>query len=80
MGLLDWLFGNSNAATSLSSWSMSENGNPTRVIGTYQITVFEQDGGWKYCISKVDGDDNPYFSDLLESMAEAKQVALAEFD
>lgn len=80
MGLLGWLFGSKAAAGRSSSWSMSENDNPTRVIDNYQVTVFKQDGGWKYCLSLVDGDDGPYFSDPFDTMAEAKQEALAEFD
>lgn len=72
MGLLNWLFG----ASKEQDWQPSENGNPVRIVGRTRLTVFQSDGGWKYCIADVEKDD-PYFSDPYQTEAAAKHEALA---
>lgn len=59
-------------------WVKSEKGNITTVIDGYRLTVFMQDGGWKYCAAKESEDDDggPYFSALYDTEAIAKQEAL----
>jgi hypothetical protein len=59
-------------------WHASENGNPTLLINGSRVTVFESDGGWKFCIATpTDGDDDPYFSDPYAHAEHAKHEALA---
>jgi len=61
-------------------WSASEAGNQTRTYANQRVTVFESDGGWKYCIAHLGEDDDPYFSDPYETQAAAKACALAFLD
>ncbi len=74
MGLFSWLFG------SKPQWQMSENGNPMMLFGQTRVTVFESDGGWKYCIADIEEDDDPHFSDPYESQAIARAEALAHIN
>lgn len=74
MGLLDWLFPRG------PKWSPSAGGNPTTVYHNRQLTVFEQDGGWKFCDAKVGQDDEPYFSDAYDTVEAAKHEAIAWVD
>lgn len=47
-----------------SGWQVSESGNLTRIVGNRRHTLFESDGGWKFCVARTDGDDdNPIYSD-----------------
>ncbi|NNH67991.1 hypothetical protein [Rhizobium laguerreae] len=86
MGILDWLFGGSStvqAPTTVSPlssrWESTENGNPSTIYRNRRITVFEQDRGWKFCVAKIEGDDNPYFSEVYETADAAKYEAFAYF-
>lgn len=84
MGLLKWLFGNKESGSKAlvspdNTWQLSENGNPTLLAGSKRLTVFAQDGGWKYCIADIDDRKEPYFSDAYASELEAKEEALARF-
>lgn len=58
-------------------WTPSENGNPMRITNGKRITVFERDGGWKFCIANENGDDDPYFSDAYETEHAARTEAVA---
>lgn len=60
-----------------TTWHASRNGNQTIKVGSLRLTVFEQDRGWKYCISQGSGDDNPYFSERYATEQEAKEAATA---
>lgn len=83
MGLFNWLFGRERSADQTiqqsSQWSVSENGNPTRVIGATRLTVFQQDRGWKYCIADVNDRREPFFSQSYASEQAAKNEAMADF-
>ncbi len=70
MGFLSWLFG--------SGWQISDNGNPTRVVGRNRVTVFAWDRGYKFCVADARHDDeDPFFSDPYETEEQAKDSALA---
>lgn len=62
-------------------WKVSQNGNPTMVVGGERITVFASDDGWKYCIAdesaRDDDEYEPEFSDPYETVEAAKYEALA---
>ncbi len=87
MGLLAWLFGRTPAPSepeppalsTLPTWQISENGNPTILFESGgRLTVFEDDrGGWKFCASQGDGSTDPYFSEPYETVEAAKLEALA---
>lgn len=83
MGLLDWLFGRERsgdeAVQQSSQWSLSENGNPTRVIGTTRLTVFQQDRGWKYCNAYVNHRRQSIFSQPYANEQAVKDEAMADF-
>ncbi len=78
MGLLSWLFGTKKDAK--SEWNRSEKGNLTRHIeGDGWLTVFPQDGGWKFVAPYPDEvkDDfeGPYFSPPFETERAARECA-----
>lgn len=81
MALFSWLFGNGKSKPSqpviTDGWTVSENGNPTRIEGSVRLTVFRQDRGWKYCIADINDRDDPYFSDAYSSERDAREEALA---
>ncbi|MDF2096396.1 hypothetical protein [Aquibaculum arenosum] len=82
MALFDWLFGKSKARkdkalTARAGWAVSENGNPMLIEGSTRITVFQQDRGWKYCISDIEDREEPYFSEAYSDKREAQEEALA---
>lgn len=58
-------------------WTVSSNGNQTLAINGLRVTVFERDGGWKFCVAISEEDEDPYFSDRYASEQEAKDCALA---
>lgn len=59
-------------------WDLSEAGNLTITMGTKRLTVFESDGGWKFCVAAADREDNdPYFSELYSSSEAARDEAVA---
>lgn len=74
MGFLNWLFGTG------VKWSRSSNGNPMIIRRKRRITVFRSDGGWKYCIARIEQDDNPFYSEAFETKAAAKFEALAHVE
>lgn len=76
MGIFDWLFGTKPKPP---QWYLSENENPTIVIGDYRATVFEQDGGWKYVFADLDDEEEPYFSEVFGTQEEAMEAALDMF-
>lgn len=57
-------------------WVISENGNYTTLINGRRLTVFESDGGYKFCCAIGDEDD-PYFSDVYDEFSSAQHEALA---
>ena len=57
-------------------WRTSEKGNPTTEIDGLRVTVFQQDGGWKYAIKDPLSDRETYFSDLCKSEDDAKERAI----
>lgn len=77
MGLLDWLFPKAPQSDAEVRWSRSPAGNPTGIYRNRRLTVFEQDGGWKFCDAKVEDDDEPYFSGAYDSVEAAKYEAVA---
>lgn len=80
MGLLDWLF---RSTPSPHEWRISERGNATTVVDGVRITVFPQDGGWKYVLGWADDEDDeeePFFSDRFDSEDEAKASALSHVE
>jgi hypothetical protein len=61
-----------------NGWHISENGNSTLLMKGSRITVFESDGGWKFCVATpADGDDYPYFSEPYAQAEHAKHEGLA---
>jgi hypothetical protein len=93
VGLFDWLFGKKLdlvdtiglapvqwCQTHDPQWEPSENGNPCLIYKNRRITVFERDRGWKFCIAKIEDDDDPYFSEVYFDEAAAKYEALARMD
>lgn len=80
MSFLDWLFGRKQAPSrpAAPSWQASERGNPTILHGRYRVTVFQQDGGWKYVLGDEDDNDEPYFSEKFQTEGAAKRAALRE--
>ena len=82
MGFFDWLLGTNKSRvgklpTGREGWTTSENGNPTLVMGGMRLTVFQQDGGWTYCISELNRPNEPHFSDTYATAQIAKEEALA---
>ena len=64
-------------------WQTSVKGNLAMVVDGTRITIFAQDGGWKYVISdNGDGDneDGTYFSEKYETAEAAKYEALVDLD
>lgn len=61
-------------------WQLSEHGNAMRLYHGKRLTVFERDGGWKFCIADADEDDDPYFSDPYETEDAAKYEVMALLD
>lgn len=82
MSLLSFLFRSkerrSKKPRTQGRWSISESGNPTLVEDGVRVTVFSQDGGWKYCIAKIGRDDEPFFSDAYATEIAAKEESLAD--
>ncbi|WP_273785601.1 hypothetical protein [Brucella intermedia] len=62
------------------TWRVSEKGNRTQIYGGSRVTVFQSDGGWKYCISAPFGDDDPYYSDRYATQEEAMECGMAFLD
>jgi hypothetical protein len=59
-----------------SRWETSDRGNPTLVLDGQRLTVFQQDGGWKWVIADEDDqDDAPLFSDERYKSKGAAQAA-----
>lgn len=57
-------------------WQTSDRGNPTLVLDGQRLTVFQQDGGWKWVIADEDDqDDLPLFSDERYKSKGAAQAA-----
>ena len=81
MGFLRRLFGMTKSDPDkpfgADRWTVSENGNPTMIVESTRITIFQQDRGWKYCIGDVDDRDDPYFSDEYATERDAQEEALA---
>lgn len=82
MGIFSWLFGSDvqdeSRPANATRWTVSENGNPTCVIGDRRLTVFEQDSGYKFCVARADRDDrNPYFSESYATEEAARFEAAA---
>jgi hypothetical protein len=78
MGLLDWLFPKASRSDGdIRWWLRSEAGNPTRIYRNRRLTVFEQDGGWKFCDAQEGRDGEPYFSGVYDSVEAAKYEAIA---
>jgi len=61
-------------------WRASSNGNQTRIYKGSRITIFESDGGWKYCIADPSDQTPPYFSDPYPSQTETTASCLALID
>jgi hypothetical protein len=61
-------------ATRRSQWVSSESGNPTTTYQGWRLTVFESDGGWKYCIADHNDRREPEFSEPYET----KDIAMEE--
>lgn len=76
MSILRWSFGIRGGV----EWSLSLNGNPTIIRRGHRITVFPGDGGWKYCIAKLEKDDDPFYSEAYETEPAAKYEALADIE
>lgn len=75
MGLFSWIFG--KQASARSAWAESEAGNPTRVVGGTQITVYPKDGGWRFSCGKVGADiEDVHFSETFYTEEEAKEEAM----
>ncbi len=73
------LFGLNPGQSDSNTWRVSKNGNPTRIVNEYRITVFENDEGWVFCAadSAISDDDDPYFSDAYETKEIAQIEAMA---
>lgn len=67
-------------APSPATWTNSENGNPTRIYKGKRITVFEADGGWKYCIADPEDRREPYFSEPYETSDIGKSEAIRHIE
>ena len=80
MGLLDWLFPKASRSDGDIRWLPSEAGNLTRIYRNRRLTVFEQDGGWKFCDAKEGRDGEPYFSGVYDSVEAAKYEAIDSID
>ena len=81
MGLFDWLFGRKVVEPQKASgWGSSESGNSMTIYRNRRVTVFPSDRGWKFCIAKVEDDEDPYFSDVYRDEDAAKYEALAWMD
>jgi hypothetical protein len=86
MGIFDWLFGRSTPSevtprpASGPQWESSENGNPCIIHKNRRITVFASDRGWKFCVAKIENDNNPFFSEVYRTDEAAKYEALAHVD
>ena len=63
-----------------AAWRTSMTGNKTRIYKGSRVTVFESDGGWKYCIADPHDRDPPYFSDPYPSQEAAIHEAMAAMD
>jgi len=61
-------------------WQPSENGNPVLIYKNHRITVFPADRGWKFCVAKIESDDDPFFSEAYHTEDAAKFEALARMD
>lgn len=67
MGIFDWLFGRGRPSdvtpppASAPQWEPSENGNAAIIHKNRRITVFASDRGWKFCVAKIENDNNPFF-------------------
>jgi hypothetical protein len=61
-------------------WGSTESGNPCLIHKQRRITVFERERGWKFCVAKIQGDDDPYFSEAYFSEDAAKFEAVAWMD
>jgi hypothetical protein len=93
MGILNWLFGRQQQGANPEPqpdqprrsarnpvWEISDNGNPFIIYKNRRITVFERDRGWKYCVAKIEEDNDPYFSEVYFTVDAAKYEALAWLD
>lgn len=60
----------------LPEWSITSSGNPTMNIEGCRLTVFERDGGWKFCVADGEDDDDPHFSGVYGSQKEAQERGL----
>lgn len=74
ISLVAWII---YAAFKRKGWSKSENGNDTILVGGSRVTIFPQDGGWKFCIADPADRDPPFFSGWYRSPDEAKLDAIA---
>lgn len=63
-----------------AGWRTSSSGNQTRLYKGSRVTVFESDGGWKYCIADPDDRTPPYFSDPYPSQEAATHEAMVFMD
>ncbi|MDX0408369.1 hypothetical protein GOL82_27200 [Sinorhizobium medicae] len=63
-----------------TEWTLSENGNPTQIYKGRRITVFEADGGWKYCIAYPEDRREPYFSEAYETSDIAQSEAIRHME
>jgi hypothetical protein len=86
VGIFDWLFGRSTPSevtpppASAPQWESSENGNPCLILKNRRITVFASNHGWKFCIARIENDDNPFFSEVYQTEEAAKYEALAHVE
>lgn len=58
-------------------WRTSSRGNATTTISGARVTVFESDGGWKYCLADPTEGGAPYYSQVFETQDAAKGAAIA---
>lgn len=58
-------------------WRTSSRGNATTIISGHRVTVFQSDGGWKYCIADPADGEAPYYSEVFETEDTARQEAVA---
>lgn len=65
---------------SATAWVSSDNGNPTTTYQGLRLTVFESDGGWKYCVAHVDDRREPEFSEPYETKDIAKEEGQRRID
>lgn len=62
-------------------WHWSSGGNPQIVYRGTRVTIFESDGGWKFCLADdAKEDDDPHFSEAYETQDAAMYEAFALMD